>query len=372
MKTHKIPAWILGLIIFSLVFLITAVVFNVFKIDDLPTQFFGALIGTVITAIITVLLLKGQTDNAEKLEKNVKIFERKQEVYHIFLDKIQDIVRDGEVTINAETDELKDLIFQLGYLQMHASENTMNQVLDQLSELIQSMNDFYSRPDTQKQKEMADFYAKFSQRLFTIVAALKRDLYGEDSHPVDEQKMSEILSNCGLFVQSAEINWNDLQIYFWAEIQKKLKERGYEFKEIDFTYDVNKYYTSFRPRHRWFGFEIPVYTTASGKKVALRIEVENNIFYGFRYYNVTNVQDAKDENLTRAVTESRTGYITSQWWAGWKHPDVGTINFWARTASSNFGDMKNPRFRDQAIEKIADCIDKDTKIFQTKAQEMGL
>lgn len=151
-----------------------AVYLRLFTGKELWYEMFAAVLGVIITAIITVLLLKGQTDNEEKLEKTVKIFEYKQKVYHTFIEKLHEIVKDGEITINGNVDELKDLIFQLGYMQMHASSETMDKVLEHLSALIQQMNDFYSLPDTEKQKEMAGYYARFSHELFNAIAAIKK------------------------------------------------------------------------------------------------------------------------------------------------------------------------------------------------------
>jgi uncharacterized membrane protein len=74
--------WIFnGIIIaFTVFFIASAVIFNVFEIEILPAQFYGALIGVFITAIVTAFLLRGQTEGNEKRDKNVKIFEKKQEL----------------------------------------------------------------------------------------------------------------------------------------------------------------------------------------------------------------------------------------------------------------------------------------------------
>lgn len=57
-----------------------AVYLRLFTGKELWYEMFAAILGVIITAIITVLLLKGQTENEEKLEKSVKIFEYKQKV----------------------------------------------------------------------------------------------------------------------------------------------------------------------------------------------------------------------------------------------------------------------------------------------------
>ena len=55
-------------------------------------------IGAILTAIVTVFLLQGQTATEEERDKNLTVFEKKQEVYHQFLEKLKDIVEDGKST----------------------------------------------------------------------------------------------------------------------------------------------------------------------------------------------------------------------------------------------------------------------------------
>ena len=148
MKKKK-NLWVYGIIAFSAVFIASAVIFKIFDLEVLPSQFYGALIGVVITAIITVFLLQGQTANEEQRERSIKVFEKKQNVYHEFLDKLKVIIKDGEITIAAQgkktesdnnVDELKDLLFQLGYIQMHTSEENTNKIFEKVAIIIQLMN----------------------------------------------------------------------------------------------------------------------------------------------------------------------------------------------------------------------------------------
>lgn len=118
-------------------------------------------------------------------------------------------------------------------MQMHASPETMDKVLDHFSALIQQMNDFYSLPETEKQKEMAGFYARISHELFNTIAAIKKDLYGEDCRPIAEDKMNAILQDCGFFVETKGIDRYQLQCYFWNQLQKVLHSRGYEVEYKD-------------------------------------------------------------------------------------------------------------------------------------------
>lgn len=73
--------WIYGIVIFSILFLGGGVLFQIFEFGSLPMQFYGALIGVVITAIITVFLLQGQTATEEMKEQNMRIFEKKSAIF---------------------------------------------------------------------------------------------------------------------------------------------------------------------------------------------------------------------------------------------------------------------------------------------------
>ena len=65
-------------------FLVMGIVFilmHMFTTKDFSYQICCALIGTIITAVITVFLLQGQSSADGKKDKNIKIYENKLEVY---------------------------------------------------------------------------------------------------------------------------------------------------------------------------------------------------------------------------------------------------------------------------------------------------
>jgi peptidoglycan/LPS O-acetylase OafA/YrhL len=57
---------IIAAIVAIIVFCIIAVVFDVMPLDVLPANFLGATLGALIGALITLVLLRGQTDIVEK------------------------------------------------------------------------------------------------------------------------------------------------------------------------------------------------------------------------------------------------------------------------------------------------------------------
>jgi hypothetical protein len=80
------------------VFCAIAVIFKVFPLGALPASFIGAALGAVITGVVTVVLLDGQSKAEEIKERNVKIFEIKSKVFQDYIDLVWEIWADQRVT----------------------------------------------------------------------------------------------------------------------------------------------------------------------------------------------------------------------------------------------------------------------------------
>ncbi len=367
----------ISVVIGFVVFIGIAIVTNLFSSGDLPVQIAGALLEAVVTALITYFLLTGQTTQEEIKERQVKVFEKKQEVYHSFLEELKKIIQDGEIKIigkdkdanlDKSIDELKDLIFQLGYLQMHTSEKTINGVLESVAKIIQLMNDFNSTPEAEKQKELPNYYSSLSESLFNVVKILKEDLYGIESKTIAKEKMSSILKECDLFVETEGFDKYEIQKYFWEEIQNQLKIKGYELEQKDFTQDISEYYARARNRHRYYGFGFPVYTSnKSNRKVLFYIELENSYYYGFAYEDKPN----SDVEISSLISEISSSFSSNDGWAGWKWSDRFNLDFW-NLNSSGFESLKNPRRRETYIKGIVDEMDMYIKKFQQITKDRSL
>lgn len=91
--------WQYWVLLFALLVLGASIIFQIFNVDTLLNRLYGSLIGVVLTAIVTVFLLQGQMQSQEKREKSVKVFEKKQLVYHDFLVHLDRILQDGKLAI---------------------------------------------------------------------------------------------------------------------------------------------------------------------------------------------------------------------------------------------------------------------------------
>ncbi|KAE9537108.1 hypothetical protein A1D25_02675 [Ursidibacter arcticus] len=373
--SKKIYAWLGILLSISLSLFVLNKVYE----DALPKiieEINNGAIGAILTAIVTVFLLQGQTATEEERDKNLTVFEKKQEVYHQFLEKLKDIVEDGKVQIALNKDpvdtidELKDLLFQLSYIQMHSTEETTKAIFERVTHLIKKMNEFMAAGED-KQKLVANYYASFSEELFNIVAILKNDLYKTTSNPIAKESIETLLSECDLFIEGEKLDKYEMQNYFWNELQTQLENQDLDIERKDFTQDVNQYYARARNRHRYYGIKIPVYTTKNGEMINFKVELDNGIYYGF-LRNETMLDNSEQE--TQAINIIKTispGFSNSQWWLGWKNPDKYALNFWTLD-SKDFEYFKHPQRRTRMMSEYAKEITNYIRQFQVLAEEQQL
>ena len=133
MKNNNTKLLVIFTAVFAFVALIYIVIVNskILSAQDFPLHLIGTLIGMVLSAFITVLLLKGQTAIEEENELGMRIYDKKQEVYFEFINCLERITKDGKINVpgtkgydSSQEDELQTLIYQLGKVQMIANEVT--------------------------------------------------------------------------------------------------------------------------------------------------------------------------------------------------------------------------------------------------------
>lgn len=111
---------------------IIAVAFRLFSEADLWFQMFSAILGVIITIIITNLLLNSQTNNDIERERNSEIFKEKLRIYQEFLQALYDVLKEEAVT----PDEAMRLQFQTSYIAMHTSSENILQISKNVSNIV--------------------------------------------------------------------------------------------------------------------------------------------------------------------------------------------------------------------------------------------
>ena len=352
-------------------------IFNSIYQNQLPKiveEINNSAVGAILTAIVTVFLLQGQTATEEERERNLSVFEKKQEVFHNFLEKLKEIVQDGKITIamhddaqgGENVDELKELLFQLSYIQMHTHEDNTDKIFKHIANIIQRMNEFEAAGND-KQALMAEFYTNFSQELFGIITVLKSDLYKVESKPIPPENIKSILEKCNLFVEGGEMDKYEMQNYFWNELQNELLAKGYKFEKINFEQAVNKYYEGGKSRYRWFGFSFPIYTTQTNEVVEFTIEIENDYYYGF-----SKIGNPNSELFVKCINEFSDDFKQNNNWYAWRYSSRYNLDFWNDLNSPNFESLKHPQRRKLLMKNIAREIDNYIKQFLEVAYKNNL
>lgn len=173
-------------IIAGCIICMVAVCFNVFTDMELPSRIMAAILGVVITATITQLLLKGQTKKEVGLKRDSKIFEEKLRIYQNFLNVLYQAVKDGELSDS----EKLELQFQTSLVAMHCDPENINTVSEAVKGVIdRTCNKSKSGKEDDKKEKIND--AELLKSLFEVVGAFKKDLYNKDVKWFDNDDKEE-------------------------------------------------------------------------------------------------------------------------------------------------------------------------------------
>ena len=127
----------ISLVIGFIVFIAIAIITNLFNSSDLPIQITGALLEAVVTALITYFLLTGQTSQEEVKERNVKVFEKKSEVFNDFIEQLWTVWEDRSISL----EELNRLIKIVAKnIIPYAKPETSKTILRELNKIADQIN----------------------------------------------------------------------------------------------------------------------------------------------------------------------------------------------------------------------------------------
>jgi len=185
-------------------------------LSELPISFIAAFLEAVITAIITVVLLKGQTDAEEVKERNVKVFEIKSSIFQDYIYKIWEIWE--QIEISAEKYREMTKIFYKDIM-LYLPKDSIVIMSEKLIELGNCMG-----------KKQSEIYPVLRNITFSIINELVKNigLGGKidiDIHSRIEQKMYLLL-----FRQTILEEMNKALVY--SNIEESPLSHGF-YQEIE-------------------------------------------------------------------------------------------------------------------------------------------
>ena len=165
-----------GCVCLLVLFVAVATISGAWPGSDASSQILSALAGAVVAAIITLFLLLGQTSSEEKKEKNTKVFEERLRIYKEFLQKLCDVVKDMKI----EPAEEIELEFQVAYIAMHTSTESIDTISEKVKEIIVKI------------KNGEDGSNEMLRQLFEIADVFYKELYGKDNDVNDDTRKNTI------------------------------------------------------------------------------------------------------------------------------------------------------------------------------------
>lgn len=124
----------------------------------------NSAIGAIFTAIITVFLLQGQTASEEDKERNVKVFEKKSELFNNFIEELWKVWDDRNISLE-ELNHLLKLVSKdiIPYAHPESSKN-----------ILQSLNAIAVA--TQKQESTTESKIQIQKYLYSIINTLAKEI----------------------------------------------------------------------------------------------------------------------------------------------------------------------------------------------------
>lgn len=174
MKGNK-SLYIILVIVAIILFCFISTFFGIITIDTLPVNFFGAVLGSLIGALITFILLKGQKDFEENKEKSIRILEEKRDVFKDYIKNIWNVWNDQEITIE-EFQNLTSKYYQ--ELMIYLKGERLKTIGSSLSEIGKCIN-----------KNKKDNINILQNNIITIINELSKEL--ELGGEIDKNIMEE-------------------------------------------------------------------------------------------------------------------------------------------------------------------------------------
>ena len=118
----------------------------------------------------------------------------------------------------------------------------------------------------------------------------------------------------------------ELQLKFWEKLEEKLNnslnlqlEKRLEYPNHHYSKNlIEKFYTNSR-NNRFYGLMYFIKDLENRGKLYLRIEVSDNIYFGFRIINNegNSTTNKKDDYLEKELLDLK--FARTDWWLGWKY-----------------------------------------------------
>lgn len=135
------------------------------KIPPIISDINSGVIGALLTAMVTLILLSNQTEKEQLNLKNSTVFEEKLKLFNEFLSILNESLKDGEL----KPEEIQTILFSFSKLRMHISHENALKIASSIKLINEELfyTDENSIPD----------YSSFQNLYNNICSVLKSELY---------------------------------------------------------------------------------------------------------------------------------------------------------------------------------------------------
>jgi hypothetical protein len=195
----------------------SSISFRIITIDELPINLLGAIMGAAVSAVLMVILLSGQSAAEEVKERNVKVFEKKSELFEGFIHKVWAVYNDQRLS----STEYKEI----------ASDFYRNIMIYLDPEKVKSISDCLSAMGKCLDKDDYASYLLLRQNMVIIINLLSEEL--GLGGKIDDAKIEELDANMfpALFRSTV---LDAMNAYLVKENEDILEAGRYEVMPADF------------------------------------------------------------------------------------------------------------------------------------------
>jgi uncharacterized membrane protein len=185
-----------------LVFFVFAAATKAILLPEIPASFLGAAAGAVITAVVTLLLLQGQTRAEELKERNVAVFKDKSEVFKKFIGNLWNAWDDHKID-RKEYYTLTSSFYKELMLYLNAkSQQTIGNALLGISDCIDVAADVGSVVD----KKLREFIVVVMNTLIeelSLGGSIDAELFKNIERKMDEAEQQSLDQPAGEIIDVA-------------------------------------------------------------------------------------------------------------------------------------------------------------------------
>jgi hypothetical protein len=129
-------------------------------------------LGAIVTAIITLILLNGQSTAEEVREKNVKVFEKKSLLFEKFISKLYSIINNQKLSAS-DFNNITTVYYSK--LVLYLKEKNQKEIIKYLGELGDCVG-IYFNDGIYDLAQINNCYEKIKENIYNIINVLTQDL----------------------------------------------------------------------------------------------------------------------------------------------------------------------------------------------------